>query len=197
MPPGLSPLTDEEAGEADKKCKPMQDAIAAEAKKLKGKSATDAVLEVLAKPPRVKGVDVTRCADLIRRDLLAYRAKSIESEAIQHLRIMARSVQNALEREPRTFCPTAAAVPSDFAKLKTLPFKSEPKEWEQPGWQCLKTAISTPQFFQYRYEADEPSQTFVVVAKGYPVAGKPEEELFLRGKVAGREVKAEEVLRRK
>ena len=55
MPPGLSPLTDEEAVEADKKCKPMQDALAAEAKKLKGKPAADAVLEVLAKPSQGQG----------------------------------------------------------------------------------------------------------------------------------------------
>lgn len=197
MPPGLSPLTDEEAVEADKKCKPMQDALATEARKIKGKPATEAVLDVLARPPKVKGVDVARCADLIRRDLLAYRAKSLESDAIQHLTIIARSVQNALEREPRTFCPAASAVPADFSKLQNGASKAEPKDWENPGWQCLKTAIITPQFFQYRFETDEPSQTFVVVAKGYPVAGKPPVELFLRGKIEGREVKAGEVLRRK
>jgi len=92
FPAGAEPISDAEATEADKKCKPLQDALAAAAKKIKASSAPEAVLQALADPPKVKGVDVPRCADLIRRDLISYRAKTIESEAIQQLKRLAVAV---------------------------------------------------------------------------------------------------------
>ncbi len=197
FPAGAEPISDAEATEADKKCKPLQDALAAAAKKIKASSAPEAVLQALADPPKVKGVDVPRCADLIRRDLISYRAKTIESEAIQQLKRLAVAVGSGLDRQPRTFCPSAPPVPADVSTLNAVPHQTDQKAWDHVAWKCLGFSLATPQYFQFRYEIDEPSQTFVAVAKGFPVAGKPAVELFLRGQVDGKELKSvTEVMRK-
>ena len=59
----------------------------------------------------------------------------------------------------RRLCASATAVPSTVPKAQK--FQSSPSLWggsATAGWQCLKFSMNDPQYFQYDYQATNPTQ---------------------------------------
>jgi hypothetical protein len=80
-------------------------------------------------------------------------------------------------------CASAAAVPADLATLKRGPVTPGPDAYATPGWMCVRFANQgAPQHFQYELRTDASDQSYEIVARGFPVKGKPAVELFLKGK---------------
>jgi hypothetical protein len=184
-PPGVNPLSDAEASELKTKCKKLTDEIASAARKDHAKKRPiDYVEEILAKPPKLAGVDVPRCSELIRRDTVDYLARTRESEAKINLKRIVVGFVTALGLEPPVFCPSAKAVPPDPAAVKDQPYSSSPADWQAPGWKCVRLDLSgAPQVFQYEIKSDPKAQTFEAIARGYPVKGAAPTELYIAGKV--------------
>lgn len=184
-PPGTQPLTDAERAEASTKCKKLSDAIVAASKKGGGKKRPiDYANEVFASPPKLAGVDVPRCTDLLRRDMIEYLARTRESEAKLNLKRIIVGLVTALEKEPPAFCPSAPAVPPDLATVKDTPYASTATDWKTPGWTCVRfDLVGGQQVFQYELRTDPKARTFEAIARGYPVQGAPATELFIAGKV--------------
>jgi hypothetical protein len=116
---GLRPLDDAEAEELKKGCEKFLGALeaAGRTRSPAGRvAATEVMLDLLADPPRVDGVDLPRCTELVRRDLEIYRARTMESEAIQALRMIAIALQRA--DSPEAMCAAAPAVPADVARIE-------------------------------------------------------------------------------
>lgn len=199
-PPGAAPLTDEEAKEAELKCARLGSAIEKNVKAARkaGKSPYDAVLEALKNPPAVAGMDVPRCADLMRRDVIASQALNIESEAKNNLKAISVGLATASERTPSEFCASAPPVPANLDQLRAGPWKSEPTSWDAPGWKCTGFNLrGAPQYFQYELRTDPAAQTWEVIARGYPVAGQPATELFLAGRAENGKIRpSSKVMRR-
>jgi hypothetical protein len=68
----------------------------------RSKSSTDIALDVLANPPKSAGVDSERCAPLMKRELIAYRARTIEIEAMLALKQLAFAMADAHARTERS-----------------------------------------------------------------------------------------------
>jgi type IV pilus assembly protein PilA len=73
-----------------------------------------------------------------------------------------------------TFCPsnttpTPATVPLG-SKVPVVTTAGSTTEYNQPGWQCLKFAMTDPQFYSYSYTSDAPaagiSAHYTAVANG-------------------------------
>lgn len=184
-PPGTRPLDDAEAKELGGKCKKLTDVIASTAKKDGGKKRPiDYVETVVANPPKLAGVDVPRCADLIKRDMIEYLARTRESEAKLNLKRIVVGLVTALERDVPVFCASAPAVPPDLATVKDKPYASAAADWQAPGWTCARFDLSGgQQVFQYELRSDAKAKTFEVIARGYPVQGAAPTELYIAGKV--------------
>ncbi|MEZ4300302.1 MAG: hypothetical protein R3B70_35480 [Polyangiaceae bacterium] len=183
--PGTNPLSTDEAKELKTKCKKLADAVAASAKKSgSSKRPLDAVFEALANPPKIAGVDVPRCADLMRRDTITYLAHSRESEAKINLRRVMVGLMTALDAEPPKLCGSAKAVPATVEEVKDTPYTSKPEDWASDGWKCARFDLSgAPQVFQYELRTNENAKSYEVIARGYPVQGGPSTELFIAGKI--------------
>jgi type IV pilus assembly protein PilA len=66
-------------------------------------------------------------------------------------------------------CPAASAVPSSVATVKGQKYQSNPTEWNQAGWACLRFSMQDPQYYQYNYTVTGQSSagdTFLISAKG-------------------------------
>jgi hypothetical protein len=185
LPAGLSPITEAEANEAATKCKPLTEAIAAAAAKNtdKKKSPVDFTVEFLAKPPKLAGVDVARCSDIIIRDLKVRRSEMLESLAIQHLREIAISLKAAYDQQPSKLCPNAGPTPADVKPLEDKAQPSKPEDWSAEGWKCARFAPAPSVRFQYELKTDPKNLTYEIIARGYPVKGGPVSELYTQGKV--------------
>lgn len=195
-PEGVQPLSDEEKKTLKNACGAFTKAVEKAAKAL-GKPSLEAVLEVLRAPPSPAGVDGPACAGLMQRDMIVYRARTLESEALLGLKRFAVGVVSAAESDKKEHCPSAPPVPKEIAILKNGPFTSTPADYASPGYRCAHFDMPTPQHFQYELETDEKAGTFRVIARGFPVEGQGPEELFLGGRFeAGMEVLAGEILRR-
>ncbi|MBK8257598.1 MAG: hypothetical protein IPK82_33630 [Polyangiaceae bacterium] len=183
--PGTQPLTQDEAVELKSKCKKLSEAVAAQAKKNgSSKRPIDAVFEVIANPPKIAGVDVPRCADLMKRDTVSYLGQSRENEAKMNLRRVMVGLMGAIEKDPQKFCPSASAVPPSLDAVKTSPYSSKPEDWQSEGWKCVRLDLSgAPQVFQYELVTNVSEKTYTVIARGYPVQGGPSTELYIEGKV--------------
>ncbi len=199
-PPGIQPLTDAEAQEAELKCTRLGRAIEKEVKAARkaGKSPYQAVLEALKNPPSVPGMDVPRCAELMRRDVIASQALNIESEAKNNLKAISVGLATATQRTPPEFCPSAPPVPPSLDQVRNGPWQSQPTSWDAPGWKCTGFNLrGAPQYFQYELKTDPATQTWEVIARGYPVAGQPATELYVRGTaVNGKIQPSSQVMRR-
>ena len=198
-PPGTNPLSEAEGKELSSKCKKLTDAIAAAAKKAgAGKRPIDVVEEVLASPPKLAGVDVPRCSDLMRRDTVSYLASSRESEARLNLKRVLVGLMTALEKEPPALCASAPAVPPSVETVKATPYASTADDWKAEGWKCARfDLVGGKQVFQYELRTDPKARTFEVIARGWPVAGGPMTELYVAGKVeSGAIDPATQVMRR-
>jgi hypothetical protein len=182
QPPGVKPLAPAEAEELAAKCKPLETAVFGRRPR-KGASAdpasvgvAEAVLEVLESPPPLQGVDVPRCADLLKRDITDFLARSREQRAIQALRIVLVGLgDRAARKEPP--CPAAPAVPADLTVLEAGPYESKKAEYEVEGWKCARfDPLGAPQPFQVELVTIEGK--YRVIARLYPVKGGSPTELF-------------------
>jgi hypothetical protein len=184
---GLEPLGDSERAELASGCKPLADAIVAAAKRDgRKKPAAQYVDQVLASPPKLKGVDLRRCAGLMRRDLAVYLARTMEAEAIMNLKRLVVGLSTAAEEQKGRLCPSASPVPQDLDVLRRGPYRSTAAQWRAEGWACARFDLSAePQRFQYALETDPQSQSFVLRARGFVVDAEPPEELYLSGKMEG------------
>ena len=184
-PPGTKPLDEAESKELAGTCKKLMDVIASTAKKDGGKKRPiDYAMDVVAHPPKLAGVDVPRCGDLVVRDMIEYLARTRENEAKLNLKRIVVGLMTALERDVPILCPSAPAVPPDLATVKDVPFASTGADWKAPGWTCARFDLSGgQQVFQYELRSDATAKTFEVIARGYPVQGAPPTELYVAGKV--------------
>lgn len=186
LPPGLSPLTDEEAQEAEQNCAAMQTALVEAARKNRtsSRSAAEVTLEVLRNPPQIAGVNVPRCAELLRRDLQIYILRSAESEAMRNLKMIQQGLLDALRQEPSKLCPSASPTPADLASLAAGPAPVPEQQWEAFGWQCVRFNLGPiPTRFQYQLETDPQAQTYRISARGYPLRDAGPVELVLSGRI--------------
>jgi hypothetical protein len=183
--PGTNPLSDAEASELKTKCKKFTDAITAAAKKAgSGKRPIDGMFEALANAPKVAGVDVPRCSELMKRELIAYFAATRENEAKINLRRIIVGLMSKLEQDGHALCPSAAAVPAALASVKDQPYASTAADWSTAGWKCAVFDLSGgQQVFQYELVTDPKAMTYEVIARGYAVQGGPPTELYIAGKV--------------
>lgn len=200
-PPGLTKLSKDEAEAVQKTCTPLTDALAAAAKKKKlaGPSDRNAFIqEFLQSPPKLPNVDVARCADLILRDLRAYLAATIESEAKMNIGRVVVGLATSMEREPPELCASAGPVPADLGTVSAGPWTSQPSDWSAPGWACARFDLAgQPQRFQYQLVTDAKAGTWEVIARGFPVKGGAATELYARGRIEGGQIHpSREVYRR-
>jgi len=49
----------------------------------------------------------------------------------------------------RALCPPAANVPTGAAPQKNEKYQPNPSEFDQEGWACLQTTVTTPIYYQY------------------------------------------------
>lgn len=199
LPAGLETLSDDERATLEKACKPLMDAIVKVANRDKErKDRTEAAMHALQSPPTVAGVDVTRCTSFVRDQLAAYRAKSIESEAIINLKRIVFGLADATQADPPRLCPSAPPVPSNLDAVRNGPHQEPPSGWGAEGWSCVRFQLGgAPQRFQYELVTDAKAGTYRIIARGFPVEGHGPEELFLAGEtVDGRVSPSSEVMRK-
>jgi len=200
-PPGISKLSKEEGEFAHKACAPLSNALATAAKKEKLAGATDRnafIQEFLRNPPRLAGVDVPKCADLLLRDMRGYLAAMIESEAKMSLGRVVVGLASALEKEPAELCPSAGPVPADLGALAAGPWASKAEDWTGRGWACSRFNLAgEPQRFQYEIVTNGKAGTWEVIARGFPLKGGAPTELYARGRIEGGHIQpSREVYRR-
>ncbi len=149
-----------------------------------GKRPIDGLFEALANPPKIAGVDVGRCSELMRRETIDYFARTREGEAKINLRRVIVGFMSSLDQGSPAFCASAPAVPPALESVKTAPYSSKPEDWSAEGWKCVRLDLSgAPQVFQYEMRTDPKNKTYEVIARGYPVQGGPATELYIAGKV--------------
>lgn len=189
-PAGVEPLDAAEAKELGSRCKPLTDAVAAAARGDRaGGSPFARVLRVLAHPPAVAGVDVPRCAGLMERAVRADEARAVEAEPIVAIRRIVFGLSSALAGDARQLCPSAPPVPAELRQLEAGAYRSSAADWQAEGWRCARfDLVGTAQRYQYELRTDAATGSYEIVARGYPVAGHGQSELYLRGKVEGGEI---------
>lgn len=198
LPAGLEGWTDEDRAALEKECKPLMDAVVAVANRdRERRDRTDAALHALQSPPQVQGVKVQRCVGFLRQQLLAYRAKSIESEAIINIKRIVVGLADATQDGGR-LCPSAPPVPASLDAVRAGPHQVSPDGWGAEGWRCVRFQLGgAPQRFQYELVTDPDAGTYRIIARGYPVPGHGPEELFLSGEtVDGRVTPSSDVMRK-
>jgi len=111
-----------------------------------------------------------------------YLANAKTAEARMALGRISKDAQSSWERESmpgtvltlggsaaasRALCPNAAAVPTTAPANSK--YQSQPSDWTQAGWKCLRFTMDGPQYFQYNYTATGTgveNDTFSAIAKG-------------------------------
>jgi hypothetical protein len=181
-------LTSQEAAALANECKSFVETLKRSVRADAGRTrtgATDALIELLEAPPPVKGVDVPRCTSLMRRELVAYRAKTIETQAAQQLKMIAVGLQGALEKNGK-LCPSAPPVPSDVNAVASAAYESKRDEWSAAGWKCVAfDPIGAPQSFQLELVTAAATGAYRIIARGFPVQGGAPVELFIEGTAKG------------
>jgi hypothetical protein len=124
-------------------------------------------------PPGMTAEQVKWCADGLRRGVAEHLQQSIDAEAKNALRRIAKSMIVAYEREQlgpegsvivHKLCPPAKAIPDALAKLAPQ-YASTNADWmKDAGWSCLKFEMSAPQRFQYEVRVDA-GKSFVAYAR--------------------------------
>jgi type IV pilus assembly protein PilA len=97
--------------------------------------------------------------------------------------VMALSSSSGISRR---LCDSATAVPKDIPKAQK--YQSSPSEWggtATAGWQCLKFSMNDPQYFQYDYQAKNPTAdgSFSCLAHGNLDGDAASSTFFIRGSV--------------
>lgn len=183
-PPGLQPLSADEAKSLDGDCKPFVEAVtkASEKTKLpKGAWDSEKMIAALDKPPKVKGVDEAKCTELVRRDQIQKRAKMAENDA----RMMIGTIHEMLGasfKESKKLCPSAEPAPASLDGMKSLGgLDTKQTDWAK-GWGCLRFELwNQPARWQYELKSNPGGGTFEIVARGFPVVAGPLVELYLPG----------------
>jgi hypothetical protein len=183
-PEGLNPLKDDERKVLEGECKKFSDAVAKSVanKKLEpGASRNDQVLWALEKPPQVKGVDVPKCTELMRRDLIVYSARQAETQAKNNLKLIAVNLGVAFG-DGKKLCPSAGPTPASLEGLKNGAVATTAGDWAAPGWSCVRFGPSTVLTrWQYELKTDKGAGTWEVIARGHPVPGAPPTTLVMGG----------------
>lgn len=196
-PPGVEPLDRADEDHLNTKCGGL---ITHLRKVSAGDSGSRARLErihrILASPPAIAGVDVPRCAKLLQRSVIAYRAQQIESEGINGIKRIMVGLSMAMSAAKPQLCPSAPAVPPQLAALKAGPTRVDGQAWQHPGWRCVRFEQPS-QRLQYELRTNAKKQSFEIIARGFPVDGYPAVELFLAGAVQNNAIElSSEVYRR-
>jgi len=107
-----------------------------------------------------------------------YLANAKSAEARTALGRISKDAVSAWEREKmddgvmepgatadigRELCPAAAAVPEDVPASSK--YQSQPSDWKQPGWDCLRFTMDGPQYYQYEYTNPDATH-FTAFARG-------------------------------
>ena len=198
LPAGLDSWKDEERAALEKACKPLMDAVVSVANRdRQRRDRTDAALHALQNPPDVQGVDKDTCVSFLRQQLLAYRANSIESEAVINIKRIVVGLADATQNEGG-LCPSAPPVPANLDALRSGPHQAPPDAWGAEGWRCVRFQLGgAPQRFQYELVTDPDAGTYRIIARGFPVSGHGPEELFLAGEtVDGQVVPSSNIMRK-
>jgi hypothetical protein len=201
-PAGLNSLGPSEAEDLAKHCKRFADAVAMEARKAAGKApaGTRVVDLTLSAIERLRtaasaGTD-GRCATLMRRDVEAYAARSIETGAIVMLRIALRNLSERWSTE-KHLCTSAGPVPRDVELLRRPRSRAElGPEVEQLA--CVQpTFAEMPTRWSLEVRTDAAKKTWEIIARGFPVQGGPVAELFIAGEIGPEGIPLEaDVMRR-
>jgi hypothetical protein len=183
-PADLPTLTADEVNALDGQCKPFVEAVAKAAKTAKvpkGAWESEQMLAALEKPPKVKGVDEAKCTDIVRRDQAKKRAKMAENDARMMLGTM-HDMLGAAFKDTKKLCPGAEATPASIDETKALGgLATKQADWSK-GWSCLKFELwNQPARWQYELKSNPGGGTFEIVARGFPVVGGSQVELFLPG----------------
>ncbi len=183
LPDGLRSWSDAELEDLDKACKPLMDAVVRRANRdRERRDRTAAALHALQDPPKLAGVDMDRCLGFVRSQLQAYRAKSIESEAVIQIKRIVVGLADATAGPKPRLCPSAPPVPADLDRLQDGPAQVPPSAWNTEGWKCVRFQLGgAPQRFQYELITDPDAGSYRIIARGFPVEGHGPEELFLAG----------------
>ena len=199
MPAGIPAMTDAERVAMEKACKPLMEVIAKIASQDKDRwDRKEAAWHALQSPPEVAGVDMEKCTSFMRGQLAAFRAKSIETEAIINIKRIVVGLSDASVNDPPRLCPSAPPVPASLDTVRKGPHQEPPSGWNADGWRCVRFQLGgAPQRFQYELVTDPKEGTYRIIARGFPVDGYGPEELFLTGKaVDGRVEPSSEVMRK-
>ena len=178
----MQPLEAAEATELDAKCKPLEAAVFGKRPR-RGSSSdaasigvAEAVLEVLESPPPLSGIDVARCTELLKRDVVDFIARSREARGAQAIRtILVGLADRSARGEPA--CSAAAPVPADVTLVAVDPYESKPADYAASGWPCAGyKPLGAPQWFQL--EIAIVGGSYRVIARVYPVKGGGVSELY-------------------
>jgi type IV pilus assembly protein PilA len=53
---------------------------------------------------------------------------------------------------------TTAPVPASLDAVANKKYMSAPSDWASPGWDCIKFQMNTPQYFQYQWVRNSPTE---------------------------------------
>lgn len=83
-------------------------------------------------------------------------------------------------------CVSAAAVPASTDTVKGQKYQSNPTEWNQSGWACLRFSMQDPQYYQYNYTASGASSAgdgFTISARGDLDGDSTTSEFLFKGAI--------------
>lgn len=188
-PANPAPLTDEEQKEAEKKCRPLTQAM--QKARGSGKSPLEALDDAVKKPQgQLKAGDLARCTELLTRGIQTYLIAAKEVEAKVVMTQIGRAMAQSYGANGGKLCPSSERpVPADKAQVATEPYVSTAADWETPAWKCLGFSFAgQPQRFQYETRVDPATKTFEVIARGLPVVKGRWVELRQKGTVTSKGV---------
>ncbi len=127
-----------------------------------------------------------------------YIANAKTAEARNSLSIMAKDAVVAYEANKK-ICPSASTpVPADRNQVRGKKYQSTASEWQvdraaDAGFSCLKFEMSSPQYFQYEYQAT--ATGFVARAHGDLNGDGVFSTFEIEGKLVGDELRVSPSIR--
>jgi hypothetical protein len=117
----------------------------------------------------------------------SYLGSAKASEAKNTIGAIARGVVGAYEREDLSgghkLCPSAPPVPAAVPRgTKVAASVDAGVDYQHPSWDCLRFAMSMPQYYQYEYRVGGP---YKGPARGGPDAGPEGFEISAEGDLDG------------
>lgn len=59
--------------------------------------------------------------------------------------------------QPNGLPPSTAPVPASLDDVSGRKYMSAPSDWKTPGWDCIGFSMATPQYFQYQWLRNSPT----------------------------------------